>query len=46
MKFIVDESSGEAVTGCLRSMGHNVIAVAEVLPRADDQEILVKAVLD
>lgn len=44
MKFIVDESSGTAVAEYLRSIGHDVVAVAEVLPQADDQDILAKAV--
>ena len=44
MKFIVDESSGAAVAEYLRSMGHNVLAVAEVLSQANDQDILARAV--
>lgn len=44
MKFIVDESSGAAVAEYLRRTGHDVLAVAEVLPQADDQDILARAV--
>jgi len=44
MKFIVDESSGAAVAEYLRSMGHNVLAVAEVLSQANDQDILARVV--
>jgi len=33
LKFIVDESSGAAVAEYLRSIGHDVLAVAEVLPQ-------------
>ena len=40
MRLIVDESSGTAVVVALRDKGHDVIAVADVLPRADDVRIL------
>ncbi len=43
MKFIVDESTGMAVAEYLRTIGHDVIAVSEVMPRADDQNILFEA---
>jgi predicted nuclease of predicted toxin-antitoxin system len=42
--FIVDESSGTAVVAYLRSVGHNVLAVAETMPQANDADILVRAV--
>jgi predicted nuclease of predicted toxin-antitoxin system len=42
--FIVDESSGTAVVAYLRSLGHNVLAVAETMPQANDSDILVRAV--
>lgn len=43
MDFIVDESSGTAVVAYLRSVGHNVLAVAETMPQANDSDILVRA---
>lgn len=44
MQFIVDESTGTAVVEYLRSVGHDVLAVAEVIPQADDGDILARAV--
>ena len=44
VRFIVDESSGTAVVECLRSAGHDVLAVAETMPQADDPDILARAV--
>lgn len=46
VQFIVDESTGTAVVEYLRSAGHDVLAVAEAMPRADDQDILARAVSD
>jgi predicted nuclease of predicted toxin-antitoxin system len=43
MRFLVDESSGIAVAAVLRNLGHNVLAVAEVMPEADDASILARA---
>jgi len=43
MRFIVDESAGVAVVEYLRSAGHDVLAVAEVMRQADDQDILARA---
>jgi predicted nuclease of predicted toxin-antitoxin system len=43
VQFIVDESTGAAVVEVLRSAGHDVLAVAETMPRADDSEILARA---
>ena len=43
MKFIVDESTGAAVVEYLRRAGHDVLAVAEVMPQADDRGILIRA---
>jgi predicted nuclease of predicted toxin-antitoxin system len=43
MRFIVDESTGAAVVEYLRAAGHDVLAVAEVMPQADDQAILTRA---
>ena len=33
MEFIVDESTGTAVVEYLRTLGHDVLAVAEVMPQ-------------
>jgi len=44
MEFIVDESTGRAVVEYLRSVGHDVLAVAEAMPQADDRDILARAV--
>jgi predicted nuclease of predicted toxin-antitoxin system len=43
MRFIVDESTGAAVVEQLRSLGHDVVAVAEEMPQADDTDILKRA---
>jgi len=43
MRFIVDESTGVAVAEFLRSLGHDVLFVAEAMPQADDSEILAGA---
>lgn len=40
MDFIIDESTGHAVVEYLRSLGHNVVAVADAMPQADDQTII------
>ena len=32
MRFLVDESSGRAIVEHLRALGHDVVAVAEVMP--------------
>lgn len=44
MKFLVDECTGTSVVICLRDAGHDVVAVADVMPEADDEEILRYAV--
>ena len=43
MRFIVDESTGTAVAEFLRAQGHEVLVVAEAMPRADDVDILARA---
>jgi predicted nuclease of predicted toxin-antitoxin system len=43
MRFLVDESTGAAVVGYLRRIGHDVLAVAEAMPQADDPDILARA---
>lgn len=40
MLFLVDESTGTAVAQSLRNEGHDVKAVADVLPEADDEDVL------
>lgn len=40
MKFIVDESTGMSVVNYLRSQEHDVLAVAESMPQADDAAIV------
>lgn len=44
MRFLVDESTGTAVTAFLRSLGHDVLAAGEAMPRAYDEDILARAV--
>jgi predicted nuclease of predicted toxin-antitoxin system len=43
MRFVVDESTGAAVVEYLRAAGHDVLAVADVMPQADDHAILARA---
>ncbi len=40
MRFLVDESAGWAVAEYLRQAGHDILAVAEITPSADDPDIL------
>lgn len=44
MKFLVDECTGTSVVTCLRDEGYDVVAVVEVIPEADDEKILERAV--
>ncbi len=44
MLFLADESCDFTMVRVLRTAGHEVIAVAEISPRADDQEVLKLAV--
>jgi predicted nuclease of predicted toxin-antitoxin system len=46
MRLIVDESAGQAVLEYLRAAGHDVLAVAEAMPQADDRGILERAASD
>lgn len=39
-QFLADESCDFAVVRALRSVGYNVIAVAEVIPSASDEQVL------
>lgn len=40
MRFLADESCDFAVVRSLRKAGHDVLAVAEISPRADDDVVL------
>ena len=46
MQFIVDESTGAAVVDYLRGLGHDVLAVADAMPQANDSDILDLAARD
>jgi|SRR6266536_2661041 len=43
MQFLADESCDFAVVRSLREAGHDVLAVAEVFPRAEDPSVLARA---
>jgi len=40
VRFLADESCGFAVVRALRAAGHDVAAVAEMSPRADDERVM------
>lgn len=40
MRFLVDESAGTAIATLLKDLAHDVLAVAEAMPQADDSVIL------
>ena len=44
MKFLVDECTGISVVAYLRDEGYDTLAVVEIMPEADDEEILDRAV--
>jgi len=44
VKFLVDECTGTSIVACLRDEGHDVAAVAEAMPQADDEDVLDHAV--
>jgi predicted nuclease of predicted toxin-antitoxin system len=46
MKFVVDESTGDAVTAELRKLGHDVLSIQEMFPGIDDPPILDIAVAE
>lgn len=46
MRFLADESFDFGVVRALRSAGHDVSAVAEVSPRAEDPDVVDLAVSD
>jgi len=43
MRFLADESCDFAIARALRAAGHDVLAVAEVAPSADDTEVIARA---
>lgn len=40
MRFLADESCDFAVVRALRDDGHDILAVAEISPRADDSRVI------
>lgn len=46
MRFLVDECTGTSVVACLRRAGHDAVAVVDVMPQADDEDILDFAVAE
>ncbi len=40
MRFLADESCDFAVVRALRDAGHDVVAVAELSPRAEDERVI------
>src|SRR6266508_1413087 len=43
MRFLADESCDFAVVRALRKAGHDVVAVAEISPRAEDSDVVKRA---
>jgi predicted nuclease of predicted toxin-antitoxin system len=44
MRFLVDESCDFALVHALRTNGYDVLAVSEIIPRAEDSEVIRLAV--
>jgi predicted nuclease of predicted toxin-antitoxin system len=40
MRFLADESCDSIIIKTLREAGHDVLAVAEITPRAEDSEVI------
>lgn len=40
MRFLADESCDYAVVRTLTGLGHEVLAVADISPRADDESVI------
>jgi predicted nuclease of predicted toxin-antitoxin system len=40
MRFIIDESTGSGVVNYLQSQGYDAVSVVDIMPQADDIEIL------
>jgi len=46
VRLIVDESAGTAVAAYLRHAGHDVLAVGEAMPQAEDVDVLARSVAE
>ena len=46
LRFLADESCDFAIVRALRDAGHDVLAVADVSPRAPDPDVIDRAVRD
>jgi predicted nuclease of predicted toxin-antitoxin system len=46
MRFLADESCDFSVVRALRAANHDVVAIAEVSPRAEDDDVRERAVID
>ena len=46
MRFVADESCDFSVVHALRSAGHDVVAIAEISPREEDDDVRERAVRD
>lgn len=46
MRFVVDESTGAAVTVLLRGLGHDTLFIGESAPQTRDDDILALAVAE
>jgi predicted nuclease of predicted toxin-antitoxin system len=44
MRFLADESCDFAIVRALRSSGHDVVAVSDIAPRAEDPDVIDLAV--
>lgn len=44
MQFLADESCDFGVVRSLRAAGHDVLAVAEISPRAEDEQVIDHAI--
>ena len=44
MRFLADESCDFSVVRALRSADHDVLAIAEVSPREEDEDVMERAV--
>lgn len=44
MRFLADESCDFAVVRALRAVGHDVVAIAEISPRATDEAVMELAI--
>ncbi len=44
MRFLADESCDSAIVHALQASGYDVLAVSEIIPRAEDSEVIKLAV--